>query len=114
MDADHNLAGQRLKEAPMNSTIKDTAKLIESGLQALPPYVDDGGVSTWEESFVRRRRASRQLMLDAIKQAGSGKYTGDIGNHRLEIAGVAVVGRSAYEQLMSGWLDAANAVAGAA
>lgn len=98
----------------MNSTIMDTAKLIESGLQALPPYVDDRGVSSWEESFARRRKAARQVMLDAIEQAGSGKYSGDIGNHRLEIAGVAVVGRSAYEQLMSSWLDAANATAGAA
>ncbi len=98
----------------MNSTIMDTVKRIEVGLQALPPYVDDRGVSAWEESFARRRKASRQVMVDAIQQAGSGSYTGDIGNHRLEIAGVAVVGRSAYEQLMSGWLDAANAVAGAA
>lgn len=113
MDADHNLARQRLKEAPMNSTIMDTVKRIEIGLLALPPYVDDRGVSAWEESFARRRKASRQLMLDAIEQSGGGKYTGDIGHHRLEIAGVAVVGRNAYEQLMSGWLDAANAVAGA-
>lgn len=98
----------------MNMDVIDTAKLIHNGLQALPPYVDDRGLSAWEESFAIRRKAARQLMLDAIEQSESGKYTGDIGNHRLEIAGVAVVGRSAYEQLMSGWLDAANAVAGAA
>ncbi|MGC4407551.1 hypothetical protein D4A92_09580 [Rhizobium rosettiformans] len=99
----------------MLSKIMDTAKLIEGGLKALPPYVEDRGVSAWEDSFARRRKAARQVMLDAIEQAGDGKYSGDIGNHSLVIDGVAVVGRSAYEQLMAGWLNAAaKRLAGAA
>lgn len=98
----------------MNSTIMDAVKRIKVGLQALPPYVDDRGLSAWEESFARRRKAARKVMLDTVEESGSGKYTGDIGNHRLEIAGIAVVGRSAYEQLMSGWVDAADRVAGGA
>lgn len=98
----------------MLSKIMDTAKLIEGGMQALPPYVDDQGPDAWAESFALRRQASRQLLGEAIVRSGDGVYIGDIGEHTLEIHGTIIDGDASYEQLMSGWLDAANAAGGAA
>lgn len=98
----------------MLSKIMDTAKFVERGLKALPAYVEDQGPDAWAESFARRRKASRQLLGEAIVLSGNGTYMGDIGDHGLSIRGAAVIGDGGYEQLMSGWLNAANGQGGAA
>lgn len=98
----------------MLSKIMDTAKLIEGGLQTLPPYVEDQGPDAWADSFALRRKASRQLLGEAIVRSSNGTYMGDIGDHGLSIHGTAVIGDGGYEQLMSGWLNVANGKAGVA
>lgn len=98
----------------MLNRLMDTARFVESGLKALPLYVEDQGPDAWAESFARRRKASRQLLGEAIVRSGNGTYMGDIGDHGLCIRGTAVTGDGGYEQLMDGWLNVARGSAGAA